>query len=197
MRILRAQGREPKPWKNGGGITEEIACWPTGAGLGSFDWRISIALIERAGPFSCFPGIERCLMVLQGRMRLAIPGVTTTELSWPASPIRFPGDLPVSATPLDGPATDLNVMTRVGRFGSQLTRHVVSTPLTLSSSADHWFIVARSGVIIQDGQRRCELQGHDVAEYDAGEAAVSVRASGQIGEIILVEIQALPDAAVR
>ena len=35
----------PTPWKNGGGATREIACWPPGTGLDSFDWRISVATI--------------------------------------------------------------------------------------------------------------------------------------------------------
>ena len=44
------------PWKNGGGVTREIA---KGAAAGPDDdwgWRISIAEVERDGPFSTFPG---------------------------------------------------------------------------------------------------------------------------------------------
>ena len=54
------------PWKNGGGTTQEIACWPPGAGLESFSWRISIARIARSGPFSAFPGIDRVITLLDG-----------------------------------------------------------------------------------------------------------------------------------
>ncbi|MDP3593765.1 HutD family protein, partial [Phenylobacterium sp.] len=28
MRILRAVNRTPMPWKNGGGVTREVAIWP-------------------------------------------------------------------------------------------------------------------------------------------------------------------------
>jgi hypothetical protein len=35
----------PSPWKNGGGSTREIACWPQGAGMDSFGWRVSVAVM--------------------------------------------------------------------------------------------------------------------------------------------------------
>ena len=56
----------PRPWKNGGGSTREIACWPQGADMDSFGWRVSIATIAQAGPFSAFPGINRQIMLLAG-----------------------------------------------------------------------------------------------------------------------------------
>ncbi|HZF82215.1 MAG TPA: HutD family protein, partial [Burkholderiaceae bacterium] len=30
------------PWKNGGGSTREILCWPPGADMHGFDWRVSV-----------------------------------------------------------------------------------------------------------------------------------------------------------
>lgn len=58
-RILRAAERPALPWKNGGGVTREVVAHPPGSDLGHFDWRVSIAEIHNAGPFSRFPGIER------------------------------------------------------------------------------------------------------------------------------------------
>ncbi|MEG1056294.1 MAG: HutD family protein, partial [Janthinobacterium sp.] len=52
------------PWKNGGGSTREIVCFPPGAGMDSFAWRISVATISQAGPFSAFAGIDRQIMLL-------------------------------------------------------------------------------------------------------------------------------------
>ena len=56
----------PTPWKNGGGATREIACWPPGTGLDSFDWRISVATIAADGAFSVFAGIDRSITLLSG-----------------------------------------------------------------------------------------------------------------------------------
>ena len=50
--------------------TREIACWPPGAGLHDFGWRVSIATIAAAGPFSVFKGVDRIIMLLVGAMNL-------------------------------------------------------------------------------------------------------------------------------
>ncbi len=121
MRILRAALRSAVPWKNGGGITREVAIAPPGAGFDDFDWRISIAEVRGAGPFSLFPGIDRTLTILDGRMRLDIEG-RTRDLDPRSAPLAFPGDVACTGTPLDGPVTDLNVMTRRGRCAAQVRR---------------------------------------------------------------------------
>ena len=54
------------PWKNGGGSTQELACWPPGADMNSFEWRVSLATVDRPGPFSAFPAIDRQIMLLGG-----------------------------------------------------------------------------------------------------------------------------------
>lgn len=43
MRILRASDHKRMPWKNGKGETVEIAVFPEGASVDTFDWRISMA----------------------------------------------------------------------------------------------------------------------------------------------------------
>ena len=54
------------PWKNGGGSTRELVCWPPGAGTDDFGWRVSVARIAAAGPFSAFAGVDRQIMLLDG-----------------------------------------------------------------------------------------------------------------------------------
>ena len=49
----------PTPWKNGGGATRELACWPPGAGIDAFDWRVSVASVAASGPFLAYPGVDR------------------------------------------------------------------------------------------------------------------------------------------
>jgi len=75
------------PWKNGGGMTRELLCWPAGSSLAADDylWRCSSATVEyRVGeagvPFSSFPDRTR-LLLLTGcvgsaqALRLCIKGV--------------------------------------------------------------------------------------------------------------------------
>ncbi|MCZ0993430.1 HutD family protein [Streptomyces noursei] len=55
MRILRADGRAAVPWRNGGGLTREVAAHPPGAGWDAFAWRVSLAEVTRDGPYSRCP----------------------------------------------------------------------------------------------------------------------------------------------
>lgn len=103
-------------WKNGGGVTREIVCVPEGAGLDDFQWRVSIAHIAQAGPFSAFPGIDRVITLLAGagvRLHTA-DGALDHRLHTPLAPFAFAGECPIEAELLDGPCDDLNVMVRRG-----------------------------------------------------------------------------------
>ncbi len=106
------------PWKNGGGVTREIVCSPTGAGMEGFDWRVSIATIDKAGPFSAFADVDRVIMLLEGagvhlRSR---HGRIDHFLDVPHVPFAFGGDVALDCELLAGTSTDFNVMTRRGRL---------------------------------------------------------------------------------
>jgi environmental stress-induced protein Ves len=104
----------PMPWKNGGGVTREIACCPPGAGMEDFEWRVSIATIAADGPFSLFNGIDRVIMLLQGAgMRLHSRDARIDHaLDKPLMPFAFPGEASLDCTLLSGESQDFNVMTR-------------------------------------------------------------------------------------
>jgi uncharacterized protein len=108
----------PQPWKNGAGLTRELAVHPAGATPDDFEWRLSIAEITQDAPFSAFPGIDRCIVLLRGAgMLLRSPsGIVERRLATPGDPFHFAGDDTVSAQVIDGPSVDLNVMVRRGRF---------------------------------------------------------------------------------
>jgi uncharacterized protein len=113
MEVIRAADYRRMRWKNGLGETAEIAIAPPGAALDRFAWRVSMACVEAAGPFSAFPGIDRTLTVLAGAgFRLAVAGLAAVELTPVSAPFSFPGDRSASATLLGAAVTDLNVMTR-------------------------------------------------------------------------------------
>ena len=122
MQILYARDRVVSPWKNGGGTTTEVAAFPPGASLENFGWRVSIAQVALGGPFSLFPGVDRTLALLEGRMALTIAGRGIVELSADAPPIAFPGDVATEAALVASPVTDLNVMTRRSAFTARMTQ---------------------------------------------------------------------------
>ncbi len=105
-----------QPWRNGGGLTHELATWPT---TDEWRWRVSVARIDQDGPFSAFPGVERWFAVLEGG------GVA---LQWPERrqvlhahepPLAFAGEPACEAQLLAGPTLDFNLMARGLRGGLQ------------------------------------------------------------------------------
>jgi environmental stress-induced protein Ves len=108
------------PWKNGGGSTREIACWPPGAGMEAFGWRISVATIAQPGPFSAFAGVDRQIMLLDGDgVHLRGEGVDhVLDGRW--QPFAFPGDVALGCSLLGGTSTDFNVMVRRGQWQAQV-----------------------------------------------------------------------------
>ncbi|MBR0795266.1 HutD family protein [Bradyrhizobium jicamae] len=123
MKIVRAGECKTTAWKNGGGSTTEIAAAPAGASLDNFDWRVSMARVASDGPFSEFAGIDRTLAVVNGSaLSLTIGKAAPIVLDRHSDPISFAGDTATSARLAAGEITDLNVMTRRGRFTHRLLR---------------------------------------------------------------------------
>ena len=163
MIFLPASGHAETPWKNGGGITREIAVAPLGAKLDRFEWRVSIAEVGSDGPFSVFPEIDRTLTLLSGDGVLLDVAGETTRLLPGSAPVAFPGDMPAAATLLDGPVTDLNVMSRRGQVAHQLVELRKPQNLTVVEGVLVWI----SGTGRVAGQAmgpldalRCETPGY-------------------------------------
>ena len=97
------------PWKNGGGVTTELAVEP--AADGRFVWRVSIADVVEPGPFSAFPGYDRLIAVVEGDgMRLSVDGAPAVERRRLDPAFAFPGEAPVWCEPTAGPIRDVNLM---------------------------------------------------------------------------------------
>jgi len=121
----------PQPWKNGAGLTREIAVGPRGASATDFDWRFSVAEVERAAPFSVFPGVDRCIVLLAGAgLHLRSDDHSLDHrLDTLGAPFHFSGDVPLMAALIGGASRDLNVMTRRGRQRSVVACHTAATRL--------------------------------------------------------------------
>ncbi len=96
----------PTPWKNGGGVTREVA---RAEADGGWLWRLSVADVTADGSFSQFPGLERILTVIEGEgIDLVAPEhVIEARL---AQPVRFSGETPIEGRLRAGPIRDLNVI---------------------------------------------------------------------------------------
>jgi environmental stress-induced protein Ves len=143
--LLPAADRVDVPWRNGGGVTREIAVYP--GGDEEFLWRLSIAEVEADGPFSAFTGYRRVITVLTGAgMRLTVDGVAH-EIG-PLAPFEFPGAAATSCTLPGGPISDLNLIVRDGARGSvRITQ--LTGELTVTGPAA---IVVVRGMVTVDGK---------------------------------------------
>ena len=101
--IVRVAEVAPQPWVNGGGTTRELLRAADGA------WRVSLADVERDGPFSTFAGRRRLLTLVDGPvLTLLVDG--EESLVEPRRPFAFDGDADVLARVPEGPVRVLNVI---------------------------------------------------------------------------------------
>lgn len=167
------------PWKNGGGVTVEIAISPENASVDNFDWRISTATVANDGPFSVFPGIDRTLSVLEGNgIVLDVDGADTV-LTTTTEPFSFAADAKSGARLIEGPITDLNVMTRRGRFTHRVERLAVSGPRIIQPTGELMLIFCAEGSLdLKIDNRITHLDQHDCSIM-AEDAQISVELDGK------------------
>ena len=141
-------------WKNGGGVTREIVREPAGASLDDFDWRVSVADIATAGPFSRFVGVDRHLLLLEGdgvNLTSVEAGMNVNLLA-DDTVLAFSGDVDISSQLLGGAVRDFNVMTKRGVWQAQVE-------VWTAEGGIH----AEAGLILQTkGQARCEHEEGEI-----------------------------------
>jgi environmental stress-induced protein Ves len=164
MDIIRFADLKPEPWRNGGGVTRQLASQPgTGPGQdGNWDWRVSIADVSKAGDFSPFPGMERVLTVVEGELLL----LTMDGAEYPLEkyrPFRFPGGAATQASLPTGDIRDLNVITRAGSFKGY------TSIIELSKKRAQPIFEGSFGILLQ-GQAKAssgDEEQMDLNRYDA------------------------------
>ena len=129
-RVIPANEYRRVRWRNQLGWTREILTQPEGD---DWDWRLSIAEIERDAAFSSFPGIDRELVLLAGNgLRLRFDdGGEMHELHPPHGRLRFAGERVVIGELLDGPTHDFNLMWRRGRVQAELWHRPLVGPMVI------------------------------------------------------------------
>jgi environmental stress-induced protein Ves len=160
--LIRPADHRLRPWKNGQGVTREVALRPDGSG--GFLWRISIATVDRPGPFSAFPGLRRIIMLLEGDgLRLVFAEHGEALLDRPFAPLAFEGDWQTSAELLGGPVRDLNVIFAHQRC--EVAVEVLCPSGQASALAptrdDTVFHVLRGGATVRIGERAWRMDAGD------------------------------------
>ena len=147
MQIIRYTSLKTAPWANGGGVSRQIAAGPAGAD--SWDWRLSMAEVAKAGPFSPLPGIDRIITVVEGDLiALSVDGVEQALEKY--RPFRFSGDSDTSATLPTGALTDLNLMTRRGAFKGYAAIIELSKKRPHPVFADQFAVLLQGSATVSD-----------------------------------------------
>ncbi|SAK54408.1 hypothetical protein AWB76_01977 [Caballeronia temeraria] len=169
--IIRADSLTPTPWKNGGGVTREIAAGPHGASFDAFAWRLSLADVASDGAFSTFAGVDRVLVLLDGAgMRLTQADGGVHALDAPLAMARFAGETPIHATLIDGPTRDFNVMVRRDQARATVDAGRTSGSLTLDNDLTFLFCAqGRIDIKLADDTRHT-LEAGDTLRVDGATA---------------------------
>ena len=154
MEIIRYAALAPARWANGGGVTRQVAAGKAPGNEGTpepWDWRISIAEVASAGPFSPMPGIERIITIIEGELiALTIDGVEHALEKY--RPYRFSGDADTSATLPTGNLMDLNLMARRGAVKGYMAI------VELSKKRPHPVFAGQHAVLLQGHAQRGRLR---------------------------------------
>jgi hypothetical protein len=114
------------PWKNGKGITTELAI-NEGGTLDDFAWRLSIASVVENGEFSNFTGYWRNLVLISGTgisLQHALNDKTKTDhLSELLQISSFDGASKTQGRLVNDKITDFNIMVKMGEYKNEVSTY--------------------------------------------------------------------------
>ncbi len=167
--LLDPAGYRRTPWKNGGGVTVDIAdAYRPGATIGGWEgmiWRFGRTRIEHPGPFSDLGGFDRHLAVIEGEGLLLHPaGEKSLDVRRPFQPVRFSGEWRIESELTRGPVGVLNLLADRTLAESALSFH--EAPAALDLPEGIVLIHAWRGAEIETGGRCVSLQADAALRFD-------------------------------
>lgn len=140
-RIIRYRDLTAVPWKNGLGITREIAFEPASNLGAGFRFRLSRAVIDAQAAFSKYPGVRRWLVLARGgALELRFDGMPVRQLERVGEFCAFSGDDVVEGVPLDGSSEDFNLMLGDPALDAELLVRPMVGSMILHQPAGQWLV---------------------------------------------------------
>jgi len=152
------------PWKNGGGVTREVAKSHSRAPF----WRLSIANVDQEGLFSSFEGLDRILTVIEGKgMVLArYNGDLIADLY---NPVHFSETEAIDGLLPNGPIQDFNLIFDGSKLAADVSvTDTVELDISLSSTLVMTLVYCLTGAFktaLGDALRKFDHSGFVMA-YD-------------------------------
>jgi uncharacterized protein len=187
LRAIPRATQRTESWANGAGTTTLILREPDDA---HWTVRISVARVERDGPFSELPGTRRTLVPLDASMTLRFPD--GRELgSARFGTLHFDGSPAPTGILPEGPTRDFNLMLRGGMRGEVVPRTLVDAMVLLPEPGLRWLVYLDSGrATLRAGtDETLSLNPRDAALIMPGGTAARTLVEGA-GEIMLVKLYA-------
>jgi environmental stress-induced protein Ves len=165
------------PWKNGGGVTVDIAdAYEAGAEPGSWSgllWRLGRTQIAGPGPFSDLTGYDRILTVIGGRgLVLDIEGGAALDVREAFRPVRFRGEDRITSRLEAGPVDVLNLIADRNRvIDVAIAGDAAARPLDGAVN----IVYAIEGSRVAIGDEVFALNADEALRIDGAGPALSVR----------------------
>ncbi len=159
-----------KPWKNGGGVTHDIADasrpGADPAGWEGMVWRLGRTAIVQPGPFSDLTGYERLQAVIVGS-GLVLEGASgEIDLRRPFTPVRYDGGLPLVSRLENGPVEVVNLIVDRALCRADLAAPEPGETLALAP-AIHILYAPGEAVTARCGSEAIALPGGHALRIDA------------------------------
>lgn len=159
-----------KPWKNGGGVTHDIADTSRPgadpAGWEGMVWRLGRTAIVQPGPFSDLTGYERLQAVIVGS-GLVLEGASgEIDLRRPFTPVRYDGGLPLVSRLENGPVEVVNLIVDRAMCRADLAAPEPGETLALAP-AIHILYAPGEAVTARCGSEAIALTGGHALRIDA------------------------------
>jgi environmental stress-induced protein Ves len=124
------------PWKNGGGITVDIA-------EDGDVWRFGRTPITAPGPFSDYAGFDRLQVLVAGRGLVLQTPDGEIDVRTPLKPVRFAGETPIVSRLESGPVEVVNLIG--ARAKVRIDLQVLQAGASLGRGAGTHIVYAASG----------------------------------------------------
>ncbi|MBV8412676.1 MAG: HutD family protein [Alphaproteobacteria bacterium] len=160
------------PWKNGGGVTVDIA----------FDgdvWRFSRTPITAAGAFSDYTGYDRLQVLIVGSGLVLETPDGEIDLRQPFRPVRFAGETPIASRLEAGPVEVVNLLGDRARVRLDLAVMIAGDTQRLGAGLHLAYCPAGQSVLRLSGKDH-ELAADEALRIEHGEGALATLVAGQV-----------------
>ena len=149
------------PWKNGGGVTVDIA-------VEGDAWRFGRTPIVAAGPFSDYRGFDRVQVLVAGSGLVLQTQDGEIDVRQPFRPVHFAGETPIVSRLEAGPVEVVNLIGDRSRVSIDLSC-LAGTAMIARRPGVHIVYAAMSSCEVAIDAKACKVAAGHAVRIDAGE----------------------------